>query len=256
MGETHFNRILIVFAVLHFNKSCAKIIAMKTNTLLVASVFSILFAGCWTISETEYPNVEVARLPKGKTVSVAFDGFAADVRKYMPVEGHEQMVTNAADRIDGPCVKDNNSTNMYYMSRNTVARKLIDRASVGMERKGFDIKVHHPQYVVKMDFDGPVERDCDVLKQIGLGVCTLLTAEKEAETWTGHLQVFDYSNKKQVFERYYTNDYSVTVWGPIPVASPACHERITPSACNSWVLTAMTDEAIADASKFLGGQTK
>ena len=244
------------FAVLHFKDSCATINAMKTNTLLVVGAFSALFAGCWTISETEYPDLEVARLPKGKTVSVAFDGFAAEVPRYWPVEGHEQMKTNAADRVDGPCVKESNSTNVYYMSRNTVSRKLIDRASVGLERKGFDIKAHHPQYVVKMDFNGPVERDYDTLKQLGLGVCTLLTAEKEAESWTGHLQVFDYSNKKQVFERHYTNDYSVTVWGPIPVASPACHEKITPSACNSWVLTAMTDEAIADASKFLVERVK
>ena len=229
---------------------------MKTNTLLAWVTFAALFAGCWTISETEYPDLEVVRLPEGKSVSVAFDGFSADVRKYVCVDGHEQMTTNAADRIDGPCVRDNNSTNAYYMSRNTVSRKLIDRASIGMERKGFEIKAHHPQYVVKMEFDGPVDRDCDVLKQLGLGVCTLLTAEKETESWTGHLQIFDYSNKKEVFERYYTNDYSVTVWGPIPVMSPACHERITPSACNSWVLTALTDEAIVDASKFFVEQVK
>ena len=229
---------------------------MKINTLFAAVSASFLFSGCWTVSETEYPDVEVARLPAGKATSVSFSGFEVELQKYVPVEGHEQMKTNKDDRVDGPCVKENNSTNQFYMTRNTVTRKLIDRASVGMERKGFDIKAHHPQYVVKMDFDGPVDRDYDTLKQIGLGVCTLLTAEKEAETWAGHLQIFDYSNKKQVFERYYTNDYSVTVWGPIPVASPACHEKITPSACNSWVLTAMTDEAIADASKFLGGQTK
>ena len=256
MGEAHVSCILTDFVLLHFNKSCAKINDMKANTFLVVGAFSALFAGCWTISETEYPDVEVARLSRGKTVSVAFDGFAADVPKYWPVEGHEQMKTNADDRVDGPCVRDNNSTNEYYMSRNTISRKLIDRASVGMERKGFDIGFHRPQYMVKMDFNGPVERDYDTFKQLGLGICTLLTAEKESESWTGHLQVFDCSSKKQVFERYYTNDYSVTVWGPIPVASPACHKKITPSACNSWVLTAMTDEAIADASKFLDGQTK
>lgn len=67
---------------------------MKTSALLVTGAFTILFAGFGTISETEYPNLEVARLSKGKTVSVAFDGFAADVRKYVPIEGREQMVAN------------------------------------------------------------------------------------------------------------------------------------------------------------------
>lgn len=69
---------------------------MKTSALLVTGAFTILFAGCWTLSETEYPNLEVARLPNGKTVRVAFDGFAADVRKHVPIEGREQMVANKA----------------------------------------------------------------------------------------------------------------------------------------------------------------
>ena len=229
---------------------------MKANTLLVAGSISLLFAGCWTVSETEYPDVEVTRLPQGKTVSVSLSGFAADVQKYWPVEGHEQMKTNAADRVDGPCVKDSSSTNIYYMSRNTVSRKLIDRASVGLERKGFEIKTSKPQYVVDMEFQGPFDRDYDTLKQLGLAVCTICTMEKDCERWTGHLQVFNRANNKQIFERYYTNEYSVAVWGPIPIASPACHEKITPSACNSWVLTAITDEAMADASKFLADQVK
>lgn len=67
---------------------------MKTSALLVTGAFTILFAGFGTISETEYPNLEVARLPKGKTVSVAFDGFAAGVWKHVPIEGREQMVDN------------------------------------------------------------------------------------------------------------------------------------------------------------------
>ena len=69
---------------------------MKTSALLVTGAFAILFAGFGTISETEYPNLEVARLPNGKTVSVAFDGFAADVWKHVPIEGCEQMVANKA----------------------------------------------------------------------------------------------------------------------------------------------------------------
>lgn len=67
---------------------------MKTSALLVAGAFTILFAGFGTISEPEYPNLEVARLSNGKTVSVAFDGFAADVWKHVPIEGREQMVDN------------------------------------------------------------------------------------------------------------------------------------------------------------------
>ena len=229
---------------------------MKINTLLVAGAISLLFAGCWTVSETEYPDVEVARMPKGKAVSVSFSGFEVELQKFVPVEGHEQMKTNAADRVDGPCVKDNNATNQFYMTRNTATRKLIDRASVGMERKGFEIKAKNAQYVVEMKYTGPFDRDYDAFKWLGLSVCTLFTADKNVQTWTGELRVYDRAAKKQVFAKSYTNEYSVSVWGPIPVASPACHPRITCTACGSAALSAMTDEAVSDASKAIADRVK
>ena len=58
---------------------------MKTNVLLVAGAVSLLFSGCWPIFETEYPDIEVARLPSGKTVSVSFSGFEVELQKYVPV---------------------------------------------------------------------------------------------------------------------------------------------------------------------------
>ena len=67
---------------------------MKINTCLAACSVSLLFSGCWTVSETEYPDVEVTRLPAGKTASVSLSGFEVDLQRYVPVEGHEQMKTN------------------------------------------------------------------------------------------------------------------------------------------------------------------
>lgn len=224
---------------------------MKTNTLLIAVSVSFIFSGCWTISESEYPDVEAARLPAGKAVSVSLSGFEVDLQKYVPVEGHEQMKTNAADRTDGPCVKASSATNVFYATRNTVSSKLIDRVSIGLERKGFEIKAMKAQYVIDMKYEGPFDRDYDALKWIGLSLCTIFTADKNVETWTGRMRVFDCASRKEVFVKHYTNECSVAVWGPIPIASPACHPQITCTACSSWALTAMTDEAIADASKFL-----
>ena len=229
---------------------------MKINTLLVVGTISLLVSGCWTVSETEYPDVEVARLPAGKAVSVSFSGFEVELQRYVPVEEHEQMKTNKDDRVDGPCVKENNSTNQFYMTRNTATRKLIDRASVGMERKGFEIKTKNPNYVLDMSYAGPFDRDYDALKWLGLSICTIFTADKNVETWTGHLKVYDRASRKQVFEKHYTNEYSIVVWGPIPIASPACHSKITCTACSSAALTIMTDEAISDASKVLVDRAK
>ena len=216
----------------------------------------LVLSGCWTVSETEYPDVEVAKLPAGKAASVSFSGFEVDLQKFVPVEGHEQMKTNADDRVDGPCVKESNSTNQFYMTRNTATRKLVDRASIGMERKGFEIKTHNPNYVVDMKYEGPFDRDYDALKWLGLSICTIFTADKNVETWAGHLKVYDRATKKPIFEKSYTNEYSIAVWGPIPIASPACHSRITCTACSTAALTMLTDEAIADASKAIVGHLK
>ena len=229
---------------------------MKINTLSVVASVSLLFTGCWTVSEPEFPEAEVTRLPAGKTVSVSLSGFSVDLQKYVPVEGHEQMKTNSGDRVDGPCVKASSATNVFYATRSTVSSKLMDRASIGLERKGFEIKTMKPQYVIDMKYEGPFDRDYDALKWLGLSLCTIFTADKNVETWTGRMRVFDYAAKKQLFVKHYTNECAVSVWGPIPIASPACHPRITCAACSSWALTAMTDEAIADASKFIADRVK
>ena len=229
---------------------------MKTNIFFVVGAASLLLAGCWTLSETEYPEVSIDRLAAGKTVSVSLAGFEAHVPKYVPVEGHEAMPTSADDRIDGPCVMENSSSNVYYATRNTVTRKLIDRASVGLERKGYTIVNDNPQYVIEVKFDGPKVRDYDALKQAGLMILSVFTAEKDVETWTAQLKVYDRSSLKAVFEKDYEQVREVTVWGPIPVASPACSPKIPPRASSSWALTALTDLAIADAAKFLSDKAK
>ena len=229
---------------------------MKINTLFAAVSVSLLISGCWTVSETEFPDVEVARLPAGKTVSVSLSGFEVELQKYVPVEGHEQMKTNSADRVDGPCVKASGATNVFFATRSTVSSKLMDRASIGLERKGFEIKTMKPQYVIDMQYEGPFDRDYDAFKWLGLGICTIFTADKNVETWIGRMRVFDYASKKRVFVKHYTNECAIAVWGPIPVASPGCHPKITCTACSSQALTAMTDEAIADASKFIADRVK
>ena len=229
---------------------------MKINTLLAAGSLALSFSGCWTVSETEYPDVEVARLPAGKSVSVSLSGFEVDLWKYVPVEGHEQMKTDSADRVDGPCVKASSAANVFYATRNTTSCKLIDRVSIGLERKGFEITAMRPQYVIDMKYEGPFGRDYDALKWLGLSICTVFTADQNVETWTGRMRVFDRATKKQVFEKSYTNECAITVWGPIPLVSPACHPKITCTACSSQALTAMTDEAIADVSKFIADRLK
>ena len=228
---------------------------MKTSSFVCALAVTAL-AGCWTVSETEYPVVKVTPLPAGKTLTVSLAGFEAEVPEYIPVEGHEQMPVAAGDRTDGPCVKAMSCTNEYSFLCSTIARQLIDRAAVGLERKGFTIQNMSPDYVIELKFSGPVVPDYDVLKQVGRQIFTIFTYEQITETWSAKLRIYDRTNKKWIFEKDYVQEYSDAEWGPIPVASPACAPKIRPSAASSWALTALTDLAIADASAALANKAK
>lgn len=229
---------------------------MKTKILVFCASLSVFLSGCWTLSETEYPDYTVARLPKGKSVTVYLSGFEAEVQRYVVPEGHETMKTNAEDRVDGPFVKASQNTNIAYSARSSIASHLIDRAAIGLERKGFTIRELDARYTVEVKFTGPVEQDYNVLKQLGYAICTIFTMERNGETWEARLKIIDEKTRKTVFRKKYVQPYDVTVWGPIPIASPACSPKITCTAASSWALTALTDAAIADASAFLADKAK
>ena len=228
---------------------------MKTHFL--ASVLAVTaLAGCWTVSETEYPEVKVTPLPAGKAMAVSLVGFEAGVSKYVPVEGHEQMSVADSDHTDGPYAKAASCTNGYCALRSTFSRRLIDRAAVGLERKGFVIRNMSPDYVIELKFSGPVVPDYDVLKQVGRLIFTVFTYERITETWSARLRIYDRASRKWIFTKDYVQEYSDAEWGPIPVASPACSPKIRSSAASSWALTALTDQAIADASAALAEKAK
>ena len=224
----------------------------RTNLPVLFSVVGLLaVSGCWTLSETDYPEVAINRLPAGKTVLVSCDNFGGGPFKYVPVAGHEVMATNVDDRLDGPCQKEDlRSTNGMGLLALATSR-LQSRVEAGLERKGYTIKHLNPKYAIALTFEGLSPRDYTVLKQLGLGLCTLFTMEKEVVSWKARLRIRDQQSRKIVFEREYEQEYEVSVWGPIPVASPACHPKITENAANCWALTALADRATADAAAFL-----
>lgn len=232
---------------------------MKMKMFILLGTCAALLSGCWTLSETEYPETKVEKLPAGKKVSVYFSGFDAPAQEYVPVEGHEAMMPLAdGDREDGPWAKEVLNTNTTYAADKTVARTLIDRACVCFERKGYDIRVLNPDYLVDVKLSGPVYPECDTLRQVGWMLCTLFTAENVKVTWTARLRVYDRKHDgifaKPVLEKEYEQVYELTEWGPIPVASPGCSRKVPPAAFNSWAMTALSDIACTDAAAFIAGR--
>ena len=242
--------------MLHICGKSARMRNMKIANFLVGAACAVVLSGCWTVSETEYPQGAIRKLPQGKTMKVSVIGFKTGLYEYTPTPGHEAMLTNLDDCVDGPYAKANVVTNTYAGLLSVPANRMIARAEIGLERKGYTIVKVNPQYVVEVNFAGPFPRDYTVLKQVGLAICTLFTMEKETAKWTARLNVYDRATNKVVFTRDYTQEYEVSVWGPIPVASPACEPKITEHAANNWAVTALSDRAIDDASDFLFGKVR
>ena len=87
-------------------------------------------------------------------------------------------------------------------------------------------------------------------------VLSILTADYSAETWTAKVKIYDNKTGKMVFHRDYSQLYEVTVWGPLPIFSPAGSSKNTANAMQSWCLTALTDRVMADATAFLAATVK
>jgi len=220
----------------------------------IASVFfcavSLFLAGCWTVSETEYPTVSVA---EGKGVRVKLANFRSGIYNYVPVEGHESMTTNAMDEllVNQTRVTD---TETSWRMQHAASGRLVSRMVAELKRRGYVIDMKKPQYVIDVQFSGPVFPGYDVLRQVCYGICTLFTAENMSVTWSATLKVRDGATDKVVYRKDFEQTYDVTVWGPVPVASPACCAKTSHAGANSWALTALADCALADATAFIAGR--
>ena len=232
---------------------------MKTNTLFVAGTISLLLSGCWTVSETEYPAVSVTQAPAGAPVKVKLDNYRTGVYNYVPVEGHESMDLDSGKTSSEEAKRqqaDTGDSTAAWGLQNTASGRLVSRSIAELERKGYKIDRTHPDYVISVKFTGPEYYDYDTLRQVGYMICTIFTAEKSEVTWRAHLTVFNADKSKSLYEKDFEQNYQATVWGPIPIASPACNVKVTEHASSSWALTALSDQVLADATAFLAGQKK
>ena len=231
---------------------------MKTSSLLSALAVSLL-TGCWTLSETEFPEVSVPSVPAGRAVKVKLNNYRTGVYNYVPVEGHESMDAASGATSDEEARRQQSSQldpTMTWGLQNSASGRLVSRAIAELVRKGYVIDGANPDYVISVRFDGPEFPDWDVLRQLGYMVCTLFTAEKGEVTWRAHLAVFNADMTKVLHEQDYEQNYQVVAWGPIPVASPACSQKTSDHVVSSWALTALSDRALADATAFIAGQSK
>ncbi len=227
--------------------------------IILAAALAALGAGCFTVHRSEYPEVTMSRAPEGREIAVQLAGFEATVVSYLPVYGHETVWREHVYRDrhgrfrDGGLYPATYSTTTYIpQARLTPA--FVERAQDLLEDAGFAVGLTNAAYVVEVRFAGPVVTDGDRTTECLWLLCSLLSGDYSAQTWTARLRITEAATGRLLLHRDYSQKYAAAVWGPIPILSPAAATATDADVMQSWALSALTDRALADATQFLAGR--
>ena len=224
----------------------------------IASLAAVILSGCFTIKETEFPKTAVSALPKDKNVSVKIQGFAATVTDYMSVYSYDTVWVRGRPRgrygwTPGHYATVSSST---YVPQIRTTDFFLERARASAEEAGFATQAQQPDYLVDVSFNGPFITDSEMGAQALWMLLSVFSADYSVETWAANVKIYDNRTGKLIFRRDYSQRYEVTIWGPLPIFSPAGSSKNTPGAMQSWCLTALTDRVMADATAFLVSKAK
>ena len=223
---------------------------MKTKIILSLALASIL-SGCFTVSETEYPQVEQASLPGGRDLPVQLSGFEAAVTSYVPVYGYETVLTSGPRHRHHRHLYATTIATETYVPQVNNTTAFIDRATDILEKCGFTLQTTQPKYRVEVKFSGPFVSNSENAKSLAWTLFTVFTTDYGVQTWTARMKIYDIATGKVCLFKDYTQKYESYVWGPIPIFSPAGSDKTSYNMMQSWCLTALTDRAMADATRFL-----
>lgn len=228
---------------------------MKTR-IITLSLLSVFFAGCFTISETEFPSVVQSSIPADKSLGVQLSGFEATVTTYVPVYGYETILTSAP----GPRHRRHHYTTTVatetYIPQVNNTTAFLDRATDTLEKCGFTLQTTQPRYRVDVDFNGPFVSGTESASSFAWLLFTAFTTDYGVQTWTARMKIYDMATGRVCLFKDYTQKYESYVWGPIPIFSPAGSDKSSYNVMQSWCLTALTDLAMADATAFLSSVAK
>ncbi len=224
----------------------------------IAAVAAATLTGCFTLKETPYPSTEMTALAEGKAVSVQLRGFKAIVTEYMSVYGYDTVW------VEGPPYGRYGWAPGYYhavpftayVPRVSESDVFMQRAKTLAESAGFVTMAQQPDYIVEVSFGGPYVTDGERCVSAMWSLLSVLSADYSVQTWTAKLNIYDNKTGKLAFHHDYSQRYEVTVWGPLPILSPAGSSKGTFGAMQSWCLNALTDRTMADVASFLAQKDK
>lgn len=226
--------------------------------LFAYPVIFLSLSGCWTVRETEHPEVAVGRMPEGRDLRVQIAGFDATVTTYETAYGYTTVTGfggpyyGRRGRYYGG-IETTTCSTTEFIPHTEATPYYINRATDALERAGCILKAPDPQYQVEVRFEGPFSESGDGWAAAGWLLCTIFTADFGAQDWTAKLKIHDLKSGKLVHERNLSVRDEAVAWGPIPIFSPSCASRTSPSVMKDNCLKALTDLSVAAAVEFLSG---
>ena len=131
---------------------------------VIASLsMAIFFAGCFTLHQAEYPEVQMTRVPEGKTISARVAGFEATLTEYIPIYGYETSFVGGGrhgrrGHRHGYMTTVMTETHVPQI-RATAA--YLSKAQNLMEENGFLLRVEKPDYSVEVGFGDMLTHDAE-----------------------------------------------------------------------------------------------
>lgn len=213
----------------------------------------LILVGCWTVRESERPDVSLGKLPEGRVMRVQLAGFDAMVTSYLPAYGYSTVTCwgdswggwRGRRRQAGFGMTTVSTTEFVPQVAKTSAYR--DRAADALERAGCILQAAEPERRIEVRFDGPFDEDGDGWAKFGWMACTVFTANFDAQTWTAKLKIHDCKTGRLLYENDFSQRYEAVVWGPIPIFSPGSSEKTSSGYMQHVCLTSLTDQAVADA---------
>ena len=224
--------------------------------MISAAALAALCAGCFTVHQSESPAVTMTCAPEGREIAVQLAGFEATVVSYLPAYGYETVWRERVYRDRHGRLRDAGFhpatySTTTYIPQVHVTTAFIERAQDALEDAGFAVGLTNAAYRVEVRFAGPAVTDDDRTAECLWLVCSLLTADYGAQTWTARLKISDAQTGRLLLRRDYVQKSAAAVWGPIPILSPAAATATDAGVLQNRALAALTDRAMADATQFL-----
>lgn len=228
---------------------------------LVAAVLATALAGCFTVYESDYPEVVMSKVAGDKKVAV--EGFLTTVVTYTPVYTTQTGFVDPGPYYyrrhgrhhrhyapgPGPMLATTTTETLIPNVQTTDA--YLKRVQSRLEEAGCILRAAPAKYIVSGEFGGPYNPDGANWRRAGIDLGTALFCMYDTASYTLSVKVYEQATGRPIFAQNYEQTYAATGFSPLWLFGLMAYENLTTSFQHSWCLSALTDRAMADVSAFM-----